>query len=70
MVERIAIYQCPAHPRFVTLNIESRNGCGTRVCGGKCCVRQYENCIASWPISEKLIEELTDEMRAVLLDAR
>lgn len=64
----IAVYQCPQHKDFVSLCVDLPDG-GTRVLGGKCCVRQYEKRLRVWTLTRQVAQELTEEMENALEEA-
>lgn len=54
---RLTIYHC----HWPTLVVEN-NGTGTRIGSGKCCVNQYRNPIASWPLTQEFVEQLCEAL--------
>lgn len=62
MSQYIAINRCPEHKDFWCICIEDEEGSGTRIVGGKCCGRW--NLVKRWPLTERTIESILEEMTA------
>ena len=65
MSARIVVYRCPEHPASWTLVTEDYTG-GVRVAGSKCCARMYAGEQTSWPLTQKLRDDLVEEMDGLL----
>ena len=63
----LVIYQCPKHPSFVTICIDSASGSGRRFFTGKCCVSQYAKKLKSIPLTDRRkIESFIDDLHAAM----
>jgi hypothetical protein len=65
---RVVVYQCPEHEKFITLTVEPGNGRtgGTRVCGGKCCPKQYHRTLNVWNLDAAQASAMIEELQHLL----
>lgn len=65
-IPAVLVHRCPVHKSFVCMSIDFVGEGGTRVLGGKCCHRMYEETLGWWRLNQRSRDEIVEAMDSVL----